>query len=689
MKFLMLKSNERNFVKDVSLLLVGELRYLPRCGFYATIIALTLFCGCNVPEPHNKFHDETIRAIATLADQRDTEALLSYLSNPDPIIRAEAAMAFASVRDTIALHALRKCLNDTCSSVRAAAAYSLGQTPHYSSLCHLPSYLIKEKDSLTYQNLAEALGKCIGQLHTDTAFAPAIEHGIESLLIQQPASIQPTVACARASFWMNLGGYQPKNICTSLANTFGSADVITRRWIASALARCRGDWLSDSLSTSTFLLAMQIETDPITLLNGLTVAGKVKSRHATELIRHTLLQAALPHEIKIAACRAAQRNQSINVEDILPILETSHESLQEEALIAMESKIPSEKDWKQLLENEVRFSSRQLARSMRLKCKWFETSKTKTPKLETPFNGLPEQECLQRIENETNVYTRLEWIRTLGMSPTMADHIYQKALTTSEILEMNAYTEAYILCNKQAQFPDVNRYAETLVELCKKDDVGVTALCATELRELPLAQDEKKKFTEVLESLLARLTIPREVETANELIRTINPWGIKTLEEIKVPHNHPLDWNLIQQIPRRQQAVINTNRGAIIIELHVDQAPGSVSNFIQLVKSGFYDGKTFHRMVPNFVVQGGCPRGDGMGSTDYTIRSEFQLHDYSEGSVGLASSGPDTESCQWFITHIPTPHLEGRYTIFAHVVQGMDVVKSLQIGDTIEKVELR
>ena len=120
----------------------------------------------------------------------------------------------------------------------------------------------------------------------------------------------------------------------------------------------------------------------------------------------------------------------------------------------------------------------------------------------------------------------------------------------------------------------------------------------------------------------------------------------------------------------------------------MEDAPGSVASFVELVRSGFYNGKSFHRVVPNFVVQGGDPRGDGWGSVDYNLRSEFADLRYGAGAVGLASAGKDTESCQWFITHAPAPHLDGRYTIFAQVVGGLEVVEKLEIGDKIEQIEL-
>ena len=122
------------------------------------------------------------------------------------------------------------------------------------------------------------------------------------------------------------------------------------------------------------------------------------------------------------------------------------------------------------------------------------------------------------------------------------------------------------------------------------------------------------------------------------------------------------------------------------MEFYVEESPGSVAAILKLVQDGYYDGKTFHRVVPNFVAQGGCPRGDGWGSLDYTIRSEFTARGYETGTVGLASSGKDTESCQWFITHSPTPHLDGRYSIIAEVIDGMDVVHQLEVGDIIESM---
>ena len=133
--------------------------------------------------------------------------------------------------------------------------------------------------------------------------------------------------------------------------------------------------------------------------------------------------------------------------------------------------------------------------------------------------------------------------------------------------------------------------------------------------------------------------------------------------------------------------MIETNKGNIILELFVDNAPGTVSNFIKLMNEGYYDNKYFHRVVPQFVIQGGCPRGDGWGSLNWTQRSEFSHYTgFETGTIGIASAGKDTEGVQFFITHCPTPFLDGRYTAFGRVTEGMNVVQQIRIGDVITSI---
>lgn len=131
---------------------------------------------------------------------------------------------------------------------------------------------------------------------------------------------------------------------------------------------------------------------------------------------------------------------------------------------------------------------------------------------------------------------------------------------------------------------------------------------------------------------------------------------------------------------------LTTNKGTIVLQLAVDQAPLTSQTILQLAEAGKYDGVPFHRVVPNFVIQGGdYERGDGYGGLDYTIRTEITYIPFDRGVLGMASAGKDTEGSQFFITHSTQPHLDGRYTAFGTVIEGMTVVDSILPFDRIIK----
>ena len=139
----------------------------------------------------------------------------------------------------------------------------------------------------------------------------------------------------------------------------------------------------------------------------------------------------------------------------------------------------------------------------------------------------------------------------------------------------------------------------------------------------------------------------------------------------------------------KRTAVVQTERGTIQFALDAGAAPRTVENFIRLTRTGYFDGITFHRVVPNFVIQAGCPRGDGWGGPGYEIPCEYSDRPYRTGTVGMALAGKDTGGSQWFITLSPQPRLEGRYTVFGEVTSGLDVAERIMPGDRILKVSIR
>ena len=136
-------------------------------------------------------------------------------------------------------------------------------------------------------------------------------------------------------------------------------------------------------------------------------------------------------------------------------------------------------------------------------------------------------------------------------------------------------------------------------------------------------------------------------------------------------------------------ATFDTSRGPIKVELFADKAPLTVANFVNLAQRGFYDGLNFHRVIADFMIQGGCPEGSGRGGPGYRFEDETSNGvRHERGVLSMANAGPNTNGSQFFITHVPTPWLDGKHTVFGKVTEGLDVVDAVKQGDLITKVTI-
>ena len=136
------------------------------------------------------------------------------------------------------------------------------------------------------------------------------------------------------------------------------------------------------------------------------------------------------------------------------------------------------------------------------------------------------------------------------------------------------------------------------------------------------------------------------------------------------------------------KAIMETSKGTINLELFENDAPNTVKNFSDLAKTGYYDGLTFHRVIANFMIQGGCPDGTGSGGPGYKIDCEINPQKHTPGTLSMAHAGPNTGGSQFFITHTATPHLDGVHTVFGRT-EDMDIVNSIEMGDTITSVTIQ
>lgn len=267
-------------------------------------------------------------------------------------------------------------------------------------------------------------------------------------------------------------------------------------------------------------------------------------------------------------------------------------------------------------------------------------------------------------------------------------------------------------------------FGNILIEQLKAEDVIVRATAATLLGELGDRSEEMKKALDEAYKTArsdsmndARIAI---IEAANKLKIPMNVQALSgptrdpdyivrfraaelllqsdiekpttrlQIGQVETGHDRAYWQNMarLASSGKNPLAIIHTKKGNIRIELLASDAPMTVDNFIQLARKGYYDGLTFMRVVPNFVIQGGDPRGDMNGGPGYQIRDEINLRPYLTGAVGMALSGKDTGGSQFFITHSPQPHLDGGYTVFGQVIEGMDAVNRIARGDRIERVEI-
>jgi len=262
---------------------------------------------------------------------------------------------------------------------------------------------------------------------------------------------------------------------------------------------------------------------------------------------------------------------------------------------------------------------------------------------------------------------------------------------------------------------------DILPSVCESGDVAVVTTAATIMGDSLFSDD---RTTTDLMKLLSTLKGADDVEAIIEVIRVLGDAGnsrsapqlveflsnedravaiqaaaslrkmtgvdYSTHISYREPTHTDFDFASFRALPETIQVTISTARGDIAAEFYKELAPFTVMAIVKLSQQrGYYRGLTFHRVVPNFVVQGGCPRGDGWGGPGFLLRSEFSPEPYATGTIGIASAGKDTEGSQFFITHSPQPHLEGRYTVIGRVVGGQDVVDSIQRDDRLFDLKIQ
>ncbi|HMP28802.1 MAG TPA: peptidylprolyl isomerase, partial [Saprospiraceae bacterium] len=295
------------------------------------------------------------------------------------------------------------------------------------------------------------------------------------------------------------------------------------------------------------------------------------------------------------------------------------------------------------------------------------------------------------IKQSNNEYEKGELIKVLGHDPYQYLNIINMSASSAveKVAKINALQ--YILDGRDFIAAYKNNYIRVKREIInyfasqmKEGDPSIVTQVATLLQKDNNQAKLILQDSTLIDAVLTKLKSPDDLEAIQEVKKLEAYLSSTSYEAPKVEKYKPINFALFEGKGDSIEVTMKTDNGNVVMVLFPKVAPQTVSSFIELCNKGYFNNKSFHRVVPNFVVQGGCPRGDGSGSLDFTLRTEVpQVYYDGPGCIGMASAGFHTESCQFFITHSATPHLDGKYTLFGKVIKGMGVVNEIGIGDRI------
>ncbi len=629
--------------------------FLLGCSF------VLFLAGCRTPT--NKFSDSTIAAIADFQDHRQTDSLVRQLLNPNSIYRIEAAKALASVQDsTASLQLGTMLLEDPIIDARKASAFALGQTSGTASVNALIPAM-EDSDSEVVAEVLEAIGKTIQStdLPLLTRFKPKDS-------IQQAGQ-------AWGFYWVGLRGLADDKIVSKQLGFLKQNSSMQTR-LAAAHFFNRGTKITVGAGDELIAAATN---DPSAYVRMAASAGLRKLDSAKCIpVLLSILEKEADYRVRVSAARSLTNwSNDQTFPGTIAALKDENEHV---GIAVAESLKPI---------RAFRFALLAVAEVTK-------SNRVKTNLYKALLKIQPDSVLINKIiasyQASTNDYERATLIGALANSPESYQFIADELLKATSYVIKTAAAQTLVAASYNKNF-DKKRKPTILAiyrDAILAGDPGVIGIVASALIDSISGYKNMGADFSFLKEAKSKLILPKDIEALQPLEEAIAYFEGK--EKPKAPKNqfnHSIDWKLVKTIKKSQLVRIETTKGDIVLILLVEEAPGSVANFVDLVSKKYFNDKFFHRVVPNFVIQTGCNRGDGFGSEDYSIRSEFSTRRYKEGSVGMASAGKDTEGTQWFITHSPTPHLNGRYTIFAEVVEGMEVVHAIQVGDKIKTVSLQ
>lgn len=710
------------------------------------IISITLVCLVLSPPgfaQKRSIPAATLLVIVKAEDERRWDAdLRDLFSSPNVLVRKRAALAAGRIGDESSIDALTNLLEkDADPGVRAMAAFALGEVESEAGANALLASL-KNKSGLVElrARTIEALGKIAAALPREKeARQRELGAAILETLKTEPGQSAANMSLVLLGVTAVLRS-RPADAGPTLAKFLTSSNSRVRADAANALARLR---LKDGTEHSRKLLASDL--DPVVRANAARLLGIAEDKQSVD----ALLARATDDKdsrVRVNAIRAlAAVKDSRAVEPLL----ARGQSLAQHNLASMPAELNEIIEIATTL-GRLKAQNEDHAVVAWLR-KLNETLNHRAPEIDVamvriaPATYLADFGTADQAKRKVQETILLNWNAASGVATglgeiaALPDTVSNKtglAATAQNLLRaMLDYRNSGLNINtlvavhSEYAIPDVLRalaafkppdLAAVARAHLSDSDVIVRGTAADLLGDLPPSEENSRWLVQAWPQAAndtlndAALSIidalgKQKTDTANDqlkealksgdpLIRRRAAAALKASNggdfsaQIGTVHTRNTDADYsraLSRIGKNVRAVVTTSKGSFTIEFLPEAAPLTVDNFVQLAERNYYRNVTIHRVVANFVIQDGDPRGDGNGGPGYQIRCEINEVLYDRAAVGMALSGKDTGGSQWFVTHSPQPHLDGGYTVFGRVVAGMDVVDKIVRGDIIQSITIR
>lgn len=616
---------------------------------------------------------DTLRNLALWEDQRVTGdgMLFEYLTSPNPLVRLRTVEVIGRIQDPADVDKLVPMLSDPDQRVVNEAIFALGQIGADTSLSAVIEFCGQAKGDQLALGL-EALGKIGGK--EASAFLMETLHNFESRIRAEAAlaiarAEDPTTVPALliAIHDLNPGVawraiYALEKVpsgraAESMPPFLNNSDPLVRQFAARTLGKQKYGKAVDALAAS-----LQ-DGDPRVVVNSARALGEIDDDDAIHALGEIATEHRFHHARRAAAEGLGKIGDKKGKDYLIRALMDESAGVRATAVRGLAQSLG---DGSEVFITQLLSDGDRAVRATAIECYGTADIKSKIPLLmdeaersADPMVRTAAVRALAKLEDDrvgrflVKMFSDPDWVVVTETVNAVGDRDFRPA--TGELIE---------LFGKRTRREDVNIRLAILGVFAEWKPVEAGGL----LREA-LQNPDKRVRMSALEILTDMGIEPGELKSD----RAFYEEGFDRIRMRSL--SAPLGI---------RRALIVCEHGEIELELFGDDAIQTVANFINLAQVGFYNGLTFHRVVPNFVVQGGDPRGDGWGDAGYFIRSEFNRHRYDAGYVGIAHDGKDTGGSQFFITLSPQHHLDGRYTIFGRVTRGMDVVLKIDQGDTFE-----